>query len=276
MDFISAKLARYLDRLRQRIHYSRGMKVIKRTPLHPLLEIAFRSYIRLLSFIIPDYRHTVSLGGLEAQFHVDTGDDMTHVVGLDGEKPVLKDFAETVEPGDVVYDIGSHLGIYGCLSAKKASKVYCFEPHPGNISALRANIELNNLGNVRVCECALSDSETTYMMPGQDTRANASISETGDVEVKVVKGAKLVENGSIEPPEVVKMDVEGHEYEALKGLGDVLQDSCRILYCEVHPQDLEDSGRTEEELYELIQKLGFETVNTIYERGPQKFIKAEK
>jgi len=271
-----ARFANRIDSLRKKIHHSQAMKAVKKTPLHPVLGLLFRGYIKSLSTLVSDYRHEVKIGSSVAQYHIETGDDFTHIVGLDGEKPVLTGFIQDIRSDDIVYDVGSHLGLYSCLAASKAGKVYCFEPHPGNLEALRKNIELNNLENIKIIEYALSDEERTFLMPGKDTRANAAVSDMeGELEINSVTGDVLVEE-KIKPATVVKIDVEGHEYQAVKGLEETLRDSCRVLYCEVHPEDLKDFGHSEEEFYDLVEKLGFQNIDIIHERGPQKFIRAEK
>jgi 2-polyprenyl-3-methyl-5-hydroxy-6-metoxy-1,4-benzoquinol methylase len=64
-----------------------------------------------------------------------------------------------VAAGDTVYDIGANIGYVSLSLAKRVGpggKVIAFEPVPRNIEALRQNIEINGLTNVRLLEVAAS------------------------------------------------------------------------------------------------------------------------
>jgi FkbM family methyltransferase len=64
--------------------------------------------------------------------------------------------------GGVYYDVGSNCGQFVIPLAKvvgKFGRVIAFEPHPSNYERLARNIELNQLGNVRVFRVALGDRE---------------------------------------------------------------------------------------------------------------------
>src|SRR5687768_1994453 len=76
---------------------------------------------------------------------------------LSGEAEVMRQF---VRPGDVVFDIGAHLGFYTLLLSKLAGeggKVFAFEPNPELLPSLRRTLEEPK--NVQLFEVALSDKE---------------------------------------------------------------------------------------------------------------------
>ena len=59
-------------------------------------------------------------------------------------------------------------------------------------------------------------------------------------------------------PQVVKMDVEGHEMAALQGMASTLSDpSCRALFCELHPQ-FWPAGVNEKEVDAVLRSFGFD------------------
>lgn len=63
-----------------------------------------------------------------------------------------------LEPGDVVVDVGAHVGAFACLVAKRhpQARVIAFEPIPENFAALQANLAANGIGNVTAVNRALS------------------------------------------------------------------------------------------------------------------------
>ena len=72
----------------------------------------------------------------------------------------------------------------------------------------------------------------------------------------------LVANQFLPVPRVVKMDIEGHEFAALKGMSVTLSNpSCAALFCEVHPLAL-PKGVAAEQVIQLIRSFGFDSIRT--------------
>src|SRR3989442_15761351 len=61
-----------------------------------------------------------------------------------------------VAAGDVVVDVGAHIGRYALRAAARASKVIAVEPDPSNFSLLERNVRLNGFSNVVLVPQALS------------------------------------------------------------------------------------------------------------------------
>src|SRR3989454_6946012 len=61
-----------------------------------------------------------------------------------------------VAAGDVVVDVGAHIGRYALRAATKASKVIAVEPDPSNFSLLERNVRMNGFSNVVLVPHALS------------------------------------------------------------------------------------------------------------------------
>ena len=68
-------------------------------------------------------------------------------------------FAKEIKPGDVVVDVGAHIGSYTLVFAKlvgPTGKVFAFEPHKENFALLKKNIEINGYQNIIVENKAIS------------------------------------------------------------------------------------------------------------------------
>jgi hypothetical protein len=90
--------------------------------------------------------------------------------------------------------------------------------------------------------------------------------ERGRLDVEVWPGDQLVGD---EPPTVVKIDVEGAELSALRGLSRTLSnDVCRLIYCEIHPAALAERGNSATNVRECLREHGFavEQIGTGSER----------
>jgi 23S rRNA U2552 (ribose-2'-O)-methylase RlmE/FtsJ len=130
----------------------------------------------------------------------------------------------TPKEGDVVIDIGAHMGRYTIIGAKRVGtkgKVVAIEANPSNFEMLNRNIKLNQLTNVISLNNAVYSKETKIKLylPGEElghTTYNTVMSDRADVNW-------------------VKIDVEGAEFEVLKGASNVLSKSKDIaLLIEVH------------------------------------------
>src|ERR687890_1360890 len=157
--------------------------------------------------------------------------------------------------GDIVVDIGAHMGRYTIIGAKRVGaqgKVVAIEAHPGNFEMLNRNIKLNQLTNVIPLNYAVYSKETKiklYLPSGESgfTKYNTIMSDwvnTKDkfVEVNANTLDYLLQSKGIREEEVnwIKIDVEGAEFEVLKGAHNVLSKSKDIvLLMELHgPPDV--------------------------------------
>ena len=159
----------------------------------------------------------------------------------------------TPKQGDIVVDIGAHMGRYTIISSKRVGtngKVIAIEAHPGNFEMLNRNIKLNQLTNVIPLNYAVYSKETKIKLyiPGEESgytvyntiMSNRAGTEDKFVEVNANTLDYLLQLNQIREEEVnwVKIDVEGAEFEVLKGATNVLSKSKDIaLLIEVHGSD---------------------------------------
>ena len=163
------------------------------------------------------------------------------------EEDIVKLFRP--KEGDIVVDVGAHVGKYTILASKMVGpqgKVIAIEAHPANYDILKKNIVLNKLSNVITLNYAVDSKEGMVKLyePGQEqgfTIYNTIMSDRPMlnnqkyVEVKAnTLDSLLVENG-INQADWIKVDVEGAEYEVLKGATAVLSSSKDIsILLEIH------------------------------------------
>ena len=201
---------------------------------------------------------------------------------LVGERNLISDLLESLHNGDVFYDIGANVGTYTCfVTAKLSSKtVVAFEPEPKNVNRLRENVELNDV-DAKIIEAALSNTNGTIDLAltgdesGEGKHSIATGDDTGTIEVKTAKADTIIDEWQLPKPTVVKIDVEGAEMSVLRGMKNTLQDSCRLVYIEVHPSKLEDYGDSPEEVHSILEESGF-SVTIIEERGEEYFVRGKK
>lgn len=149
-------------------------------------------------------------------------------------------FEDAIPDGATVYDIGANVGYYSLLAAVLVGdegKVYAFEPLPRNIEFLRRHVSINRINNIEVIPCAVSDhSGEAYFNLGNSS-ATGHLSESGEMDVRLVCLDDLHERGDIQPPDYMKADVEGAEYEVLMGARGVLEHNQPVLFLDTHQRE---------------------------------------
>ncbi len=226
---------------------------------------------------------TRTIDGTTASFAVSSPSEYARASTIHGERPVVADVLQTLESDDVFYDIGANVGTYTCFAGQvvEDENVIAFEPHPANVDRLRENASLNEI-QIEVQSVALSNEHgsSKLSISGENDQAGAgthSLSTGGDgqtLEIETIEGDRLIEEGNIPPPTVVKIDVEGAEQLVLEGLRATIgSGQCHTIYCEVHPDRLSGFGGSEQELRELLRENGYE-IRVIKQRSPEYFLKA--
>jgi FkbM family methyltransferase len=192
--------------------------------------------------------------------------------------------------GDTVVDVGAHMGRYTITSSKSVGqhgRVIAVEAHPYNFRILYNNLRLNKLQNVSALNCAvyskkarlklyLPDEELGYTMH-HSLMTNYLVSkyskeiERKSMEVEADTLDNLLKVRGINEVNWIKIDVEGAEYEVLKGAKEILSASKDIsILVEVHGKDT--YGPTTELLRSNNFKIEFEKT---YDNG-EKHVLARK
>jgi len=167
-------------------------------------------------------------------------------------------------PGDRVLDVGANLGYYTTLCAERvgpAGRVDAIEPDPDNFALLDANTrELQAQGRVRLHALALSDrSGTAQLFRSKDNTGMHRLYEsvccdvTG-LDVPVRRGDEL----ALAPLDLIKIDVEGFEPYALRGLAATLAQSPGVkILCEYSPLAMLEAGADPRLWLEWMKAQGF-------------------
>jgi len=142
--------------------------------------------------------------------------------------------------GDVVFDIGAHVGYYTVLASRivgDRGRVFAFEPLPLNLEYLNRHIRANRLTNVTVFDAAVGSTEGWLSFDiGKGSgrgRLNAN-SDNTSLQVQVLKLDALFRAGRLPSPNLIKMDIEGGEAEALKGAAVMLSQCYPIIILSTH------------------------------------------
>jgi FkbM family methyltransferase len=171
------------------------------------------------------------------------------------EEEIIRHFRP--KEGDTVVDIGAHMGRYTITSSKSvgaSGKVIAVEAHPYNYRLLQDNLRLNKLTNVSTLNLAvysekarlklyLPDEELGYtghhsLMTNYLATKHGKQTDRRYIEVEADTLDNLLKSEGIVTVNWIKIDVEGAEYEVLKGAQDTLAASEYIsILVEVHGKE---------------------------------------
>lgn len=202
--------------------------------------------------------HDVSLrvNGLDFRFHVATPLAQNWYEHPDQHSLEMEAIAELMPvAGATVFECGGHHGRDCVLLARLAGpegRVVSFEPHPENIEVLRRNVRLNDLTNVTAVHAAVGSQAGTARIKA---RSNAKITTRGkgiSVPATTVDGY-AAETGIW--PDVIKIDVEGFEFEVLRGAREAIRRGAAVLV-EVHCDILADFGSEPADFWGLVDAAG--------------------
>lgn len=175
-------------------------------------------------------------------------------------------FIDELRPDSVVLDIGAHIGTYAMLAAARVrppGRVIAYEPHARTREFLRRHLRWNRGGEqatVReVCCGATPGRADFYCLPGQSEGNNGLVPVPGferqSAEVTTVDEEMRVLGCE---PTLIKIDVEGAEWDVLKGAAGVLARSRPVLLLSLHPPALAQQGLTPEGLLAWLGERGYD------------------
>jgi FkbM family methyltransferase len=179
------------------------------------------------------------------------------------EKPVMDLLAQIVRPSWVVYDIGANLGVYSIQFSRQVGQhgfVYCIEANPVCVYFLRANLEYNRISNCEILPVALSDIHRqidftiNYSNSALGVTQNSPFyaSKVGhDITVQGYSLDELIDEYHLKKPDLIKIDIEGAEGYAVKGMQKTIAQDRPLILVEVH-------GRTAAEMtFRELGKMGY-------------------
>jgi FkbM family methyltransferase len=148
-----------------------------------------------------------------------------------------------------VLDIGANTGLYGLVAKclNPSNTVHCFEPLPGVFEILSKNTAVNSF-DIKNHLFALSDyngKAKVYLPQGSQFAYSVTVNENtlkqknvDEREIDVMQLSTFIENNNITSIDLIKMDVETHEAEVLKGMGDYLNTFKPTFLIEVLNKDI--------------------------------------
>ena len=184
--------------------------------------------------------------------------------GRDRENDTMKIFNMLIDKGDTIIEVGGHIGyisLYFSELVGGSGRVYVFEPGINNLPYIRKNEK-----NIMLVEKAVGNcngqatfyienlsGQNNSLVKGFDTfyrnRDNAFVKETySESVVDIIKLDNFIDKENIEP-NFIKIDIEGAEFDAIKGMLSYLRKYKPMLMVEVTKNNME--------VYNIITDIGY-------------------
>jgi FkbM family methyltransferase len=174
--------------------------------------------------------------------------------------------------GFTVYDVGGFEGVYSIFFARAVGhegRVIVFEPNPTNAMKIVDNVAINGFTNVVLRELALgvrrgktalwydaSDAGRGTLVTAGDSGFIGSIGRLSSIDVSVEALDDVIAAGE-PPPDLVKIDVEGAEYDVLLGAQETLARVSPLLLIEVHGESEERKVENAQRVIALVEAYGY-------------------
>lgn len=162
-------------------------------------------------------------------------------------QPALVPILETcLDAGDLFVDVGANIGLYTSWAGRlvgPAGEVIAAEPIPDTCALLRGICDANDLTHVEIHQVAVGDrvgAANMEVVPGASGLSTMTTG-SGGIHVDCTTLDELLDGRA---PALVKVDVEGHELEVLRGGEDMLRRAQPVVTFE-SPNLITGTGTTD-------------------------------
>jgi FkbM family methyltransferase len=179
----------------------------------------------------------------------------------------LDGIARAARSGGVLFDIGAHSGLISVLfcAANPQNRVYSFEPSPLLANRLVEIRDLNRFGERMVIEqCGIGETSTTVEMAFDPVGGHVQTqnfehsmwSAPQPITVKIESVADAAARLNV-IPQFLKIDIEGYEFEAIKGSLEFIGRHKPMIFLEVHLNYLDARQLSAKSLVGMLVEAGY-------------------
>jgi FkbM family methyltransferase len=176
-----------------------------------------------------------------------------------------------LKEGDVVLDIGANIGYYVLIESQivgASGKVYAVEPVQENIELLKKNLQLNNIKNVETYQLAFGqcNEESEIYLSSSANLCSMDKKTVGGANIGTQKVSQVTPDTFLKnklSPSLIRMDVEGYEYEIFKGMPQTLKGDLKILV-ELHSSNYLSAEKLSE-IFQILTQNNFRVRFAVFE-----------
>lgn len=210
------------------------------------------------------------------QMHLSLSDHMQRRIFWMGyySREIVALLKKCIKPGMTVLDVGANIGEISLVAANLVGndgKVIAYEPVTSIADKLQTHVSLNDLTQIQVQRVGLSSKNQTnvpiYGSCGQDVKDDhnglASLfgqnKDEAIVEyINITTIDDSVASLGLSNIDLIKIDIEGGEYECLLGAEKILKKYRPMLVVEVQEFSAQQAGWKPEELFRFLENFNYE------------------
>ena len=199
--------------------------------------------------------------------------------GVPYEVEVTTVFSRVIEEGDFVVDVGASLGFFSITAAKMGAHVVAVEPCVETFAQLFKHLQMNEIGTeVEIIPFPLyrKEQEVDYYIDRDSGGGSNSLWDPrlwwendltrANPEVRKLIATTLDRVCAGRTPKLIKIDVEGAEFQVLQGGTEVLQRHPPFIVLELNPFAMQQMGWTQRDLRAFMKISGYDPF-VIHESG---------
>jgi FkbM family methyltransferase len=175
----------------------------------------------------------------------DTGIETSIITNNTYEPEVIKEIKSILNNGSTFIDGGANIGFFSLIASKivgPTGAVIAFEPTPSTLNYLKKNITTNKIKNIIVVDKGLSSSEKQlpFLLSKDNPEANFIVSKEDEnlqnkdkiIKISTISIDKFCSENNINKIDLIKLDIEGQELEAIKGAREILtiNENVKIIF----------------------------------------------
>ena len=192
--------------------------------------------------------------------------DLSYLDPLGGGHELIREHISNLKFGDIFIDIGANSGYFSLIASQKVGgkgKIFSFEPSSREFIRLLTNINRNSSLNIYPLSIAASNEfgVANFFIASEHTGINSFHSSDGAdacQNVILMPLSMLLLNLNFDEISLIKIDVEGHELNVLKGLGEILALGIVLkVIVEINEAFQAISSGNAIEIYKLMHGFGF-------------------
>lgn len=165
-------------------------------------------------------------------------------------------FKKYLNQKSVVIDVGANIGYHTVILSKLAKQVIAFEPEPNNFKLLKKNIEANHCDNIVAVNLGLSDivGNADLHLSESNMGGHSMVAEGKAVTISLTTLDDYLKGERID---LIKMDIEGAEGLALKGMIQAVTKWKPIMISEFRKTNIVKSGIDPDWFFKVFSDLGY-------------------
>ena len=181
------------------------------------------------------------------------------------ERESYERFARTVQSGDIVYDVGASIGTYSLVALQKSApdgRIVAYEPVELTRESLIDHLQWNKASAraiVRPVCCGLATQEAPLYFREGEMIGDSGLVPFSGAQTKIAQvrslDSEVADLGLV--PTIIKIDVEGWEFDVLKGSEETLKRYGPTLFLSLHPRALAQLQTSPEAVQSWLEERGY-------------------